>query len=356
MSTLISEARVATSSGKEYLKLLCNRLAETEIETFPTEAGARAELPRGLGTAFLEASPHELLMRAEAGTEQGLSALKFLLGLRLEQVAEAEKPDLVWTGHGCDLTVLPGLREMRVKGVRQVTPLIRRITLGGEDLGRFDAAAMHVRLLFPPAGLDRPEWPVPGRNGRPVWPPQERCPTQRIYTIRSIDVAAGELDIDFVLHGDEGVASGWAARASVGDLIGMLGPGGAERDDADWYLLAGDETAIPAIARILQRLPAHARGVVLVEVADAQEIQPLAVPPGLDQRWLLREDRHAGHSDLLADAVTAVKPPEQGTILCWLGAEAETARRVRHHWREVLELPREAVISVAYWHREKPAK
>ncbi len=355
MSTLTAEARVITRSGNEYLKILCTELAKNEIETFPTETGARAELPRGLGTAFLDIGPQELRMRAEAGTEQGLSALKFLLGMHLEKAAEAEKPDLVWTGHDCDLTVLPGLREMRVRRVRQVTPLIRRITLSGEDLARFDADAIHVRLLFPPAGLDRPEWPVPGRNGRPAWPPEDRRPAQRIYTIRSIDVAAGELDIDFVLHGDDGVASGWAARASAGDLIGMLGPGGSERDVADWYLLAGDETAIPAIDRILRKLPAEARGIVLVEVADMREVQPLEVPRGLELRWLFRDGRHAGESDLLAAAVTAITPPGEGIVRCWLGAEAATAKRVRQHWREVLQLPRDAILSVAYWHREDPA-
>jgi NADPH-dependent ferric siderophore reductase len=166
-------------------------------------------------------------------------------------------------------------------------------------------------------------------------------------------VAAGELDIDFVLHGDEGIASGWAARAAAGDLVGMIGPGGSEREDAQWYLLAGDETAIPAIARILEGMPREASGVALIEVADAREIQPLVAPEGLEIRWLFREHRHAGESDLLAEATIAIAPPSDSDIRCWLGAEAEIARRVRHHWREVLQLPRTAVSSVAYWHHGK---
>ncbi|MEW9308508.1 DUF2218 domain-containing protein [Labrys neptuniae] len=354
MSILNSELRIETILGNEYLNSICN---DFEMDEFPTRRygeTAQVDLPRGRGSAFLAAHPGELTIRAEAATEQGLSALKFMLSLRLEKVAQAEKPDLVWTGDGCDLTVLPGLREMRVSQVTQVTPLIRRITLAGEDLERFTRDGIHIRLLIPPAGLDKPEWPRPARNGRRIWPSEGRRPTQRLYTIRRIDAAAGEVDVDFVLHGDEGVASGWAARAKPGDIVGMLGPGGGEIDDADWYLIAGDETAIPAIARIFEAMPAEAHGFALIEVADAGEIQALAPPAGIELKWLLRQGRPAGESDLLAEAAIAVQLPSEGRFQCWLGAEAETARRLRHHWREVLQLPKHAVSAVAYWHRGEP--
>ncbi|MGO4338088.1 DUF2218 domain-containing protein [Labrys sp. KB_33_2] len=354
MSTLNSELRIDTSFGNEYLNSICNDFETDEFPIRRTGETAQIELPRGRGTAYLAARPSELTIKAEADTEQGLSALKFILSLRLEKAAQAEKPELVWTGDGCDITVLPGLREMRVRQVTQVTPLIRRITLAGEDLQRFTRDGIHIRLLIPPAGLDKPEWPRPARNGRRIWPPEERRPTQRLYTIRRIDAAAGEVDVDFVLHGDAGIASGWAARAKPGDIVGMLGPGGGEIDEADWYLIAGDETAIPAIARIFEAMPAEARGIALIEVADADEIQALVPPAGVELKWLLRDGCPAGESGLLAEAVIAVPLPSEGRFQCWLGAEAETARRLRHHWREVLQLPKHAVSAVAYWHRGEP--
>ena len=354
MSNLTAEVHFRTKMGPEYIKLLCDDLARDEFTTAFTPAGARVDLPRGLGTAHIDADAHELVIRAEARTEQGLSALKFMLSLRLEKAAEAEKPDLAWTGHGCDLTALPGLREMRVKRIIQVTPLIRRITLAGHDLERFTRDGIHIRLLIPPAGLDKPEWPRPARNGRRIWPPEERRPTQRLYTIRRIDAAAGEIDVDFVLHAEEGIASGWAARASIGDIIGMLGPGGGEMEEADWYLVAGDETAIPAIARLIETMAPTARGTILIEVENADEIQPLAPPAGIDLKWLMRQGRATAESGLLAEAAMAITPPTQGRIQCWLGAEAQTAQRLRHHWREVLRLPKDVVSAVAYWHRGTP--
>lgn len=351
MNSLTAEVRLRTRLGKQYVELLCNDFEKDEIETAATPTGAQVHLPRGLGTAHIDVDAHELVIRAEAATEQGLSALKFILGLRLERAAEAENPDLAWTGHGCDLTVLPNFREIRVARIDAVTPLVRRITFTGRDLHRLAGDGIHIRLLFPPAGLDQPEWPRPGKNGRPVWPPVERRPATRVYTIRRIDLPASEIDVDFVLHGEHGTASGWAAKAGIGDVVGMLGPSPADLEAADWYLIAGDETAIPAIARMFEAMPRQARGHAVIEVADADEIQALTPPPGIELTWLLRAGRPAGDSDLLAEAALAITPPALERVRCWLGAEAQTARRLRHHWREVLHLPKDQVSAVAYWHR-----
>ncbi len=349
---LLAHTRLPTRVGADYLPQICANLAEMEFSTRVDGALARIDLRDGLGFADLSASADALLVEAKADTEQGLSILKFLLGLQLEKVAASENPEVVWTGHGCDAEVLPGLREIRVRRIADVTPHIRRITFAGEDLARFDSDALHVRLLFPPAGLEKPEWPKPGKNGRPAWPDEPRRPAARIYTIRRVDVAAGELDIDFVLHDAPGVASDWARFAREGDMIGLLGPGGRETAAADWRLLAGDETAIPAIARILEKLSATARGLALIEVEDEREIQTFAHPAGFEIRWLFRRGVEAGFDAPLRVAVRAVEWPQEDSIFGWIAAEETVARDIRKHWRDERGLTRAQHLAVGYWRRK----
>lgn len=352
--TYVAQLNVPTDAAARYVDALCEDLASLEIETTREAAGAVLTFPRGFGTARIEADPGSLRVHAEAETERGISALKFIIAVRLEAVASEENPELVWVGYGDDFKVLPGLREITVTAARNITPHMRRITFTGNDMARYQGDETHVRLLFPPEGLERPEWPTPGRNGRPVWPPLERRPAARVYTIRGFDVARGEIDIDFVLHGDHGVAGKWAASAEPGDMIGILGPGGAAPDPARWYLLAGDETAIPDIARRLESLPDDAEGVVLIEVADAGERQELAVPSGFSLTWLCRDGLEPGRNTLLLDAVRAVTLPREHRDEClfWLGAEATTARAVRSFWQDEIGLPRQVVHAFSYWRHE----
>lgn len=349
MTVLTAEATIPTAAGSAYVAQVCERLLKAEFAASANSTNGRIELRDGLGIGTLEASSGSLRIKAEAPTEQGLSILKFLLSMHVEEVAAAEKPEVVWTGDGCGLAVLPSFREMTVLRVADVTPHVRRVTLTGSDLKRFESDSVHVRLLFPPEGLAVPEWPKPGRNGRPVWPAEDRKPAQRVYTIRRIDAVAAEMDIDFVMHDVPGIASGWAAKARAGAIVGLLGPGGREMAPSDWVLLAGDETAIPAMARILEKLPEATSGIALIEAEDAREVQELAHPPGVEIRWLFRNGLEPGRNTLLADAVMAVAWPGEGSTFAWLGAEEATARRLRVHWRDERGLEKGRWQAVSYW-------
>ena len=135
--------------------------------------------------------------------------------------------------------------------------------------------------------------------------PQEDWPVMRTYTIRWIDEAAQQVAIDFVVHGTEGIAGPWAASAVAGDPLVLGGVGGAYAPsaDVDWHVLAGDESALPAISSALQAMAADARGVVHLEVEDDADVQPLRAPAGVRVDWILRgHDRAVGR---LADAVDA---------------------------------------------------
>jgi NADPH-dependent ferric siderophore reductase len=153
------------------------------------------------------------------------------------------------------------MRLLQVREVSRLTPKMVRVVVGGEALAGFISAAHddHVKLFFPQPGHDKPVLPTPTPNG-PVYPEGAPRPAARDYTPRRYDATANALTIDFVLHG-VGPATTWAAQARPGQFLGVGGPRGSfiVPDDFDWYLLAGDETAIPAIGRRLQELPAGTR-------------------------------------------------------------------------------------------------
>jgi NADPH-dependent ferric siderophore reductase len=162
------------------------------------------------------------------------------------------------------------MRLLQVREVSRLTPKMVRIVVGGEALAGFVSAAHddHVKLFFPQPGQDKPVLPTPTPNG-PVYPDGAARPAARDYTPRRYDAVANTLTIDFVLHG-EGPATSWAAQARPGQFLGVGGPRGSfiVPDDFDWYLFVGDETAVPAIGRRLEELPAGTRVIAVVEVAD----------------------------------------------------------------------------------------
>ena len=245
-------------------------------------------------------------------------------------------------------------RLLQVREVSRITPKMVRIVAGGDELAGFVSAAHddHVKLFFPPPGQDKPVMPTPSPNG-PIYPEGAPRPAARDYTPRRYDAAAGTLAIDFVLHGD-GPATSWAAQARPGDFLGVGGPRGSfiVPDDFDWYLLAGDETALPAIGRRLEEVPPGARAVVVVEVDDAGEEQRFDTRSRLDVQWLHRGDAAAseksGSQSLLHDAVAGLSfPPGDG--YAWVAAEAATAKALRRHLVDERGLRKDRVKAAAYW-------
>jgi NADPH-dependent ferric siderophore reductase len=227
------------------------------------------------------------------------------------------------------------------------TPHLVRVVLGGDGLAGFAPtfADAYVKLVLPPAGapyaapfdMDA----VRGEHPRELWP----C--LRTYTVRAWDPVAGELVLDVVVHGDEGLAGPWAAAARPGDLVQLLGPGGAYEPagDVDWHLLAGDETALPAIAASLERLPAGPTARVFVEVADAAEEQPLPLPLGVQLTWVHR-------AGLPGQAlVTAVREAElpAGSVHAFVHGEAGFVRELRRFLRAERSVPREQLSASGYW-------
>ncbi|AGC45616.1 iron-chelator utilization protein [Myxococcus stipitatus DSM 14675] len=243
-------------------------------------------------------------------------------------------------------------RCLEVLRVTPITPHVVRITLGGEDIQGFhsEGADDHVKVLFPEAGKQRPVIPTMGPTG-PVLQPGEKKPDSRDYTPRRFDPVAGELDLDFVLHGS-GPASSWAAQAKPGDMLGVGGPRGSlfVSNDFDWYLLAGDETAIPAIARRLEELPEGARAIVFIEVADASEEQKFSTRANMTLKWLHRDGAEAGSTDLLNQSIRTLDFPP-GDYFAWVSGESLAMRPIRDYLLNERGTNKSWVRVTGYWKR-----
>ncbi|MQY09079.1 siderophore-interacting protein [Actinomadura macrotermitis] len=231
----------------------------------------------------------------------------------------------------------------------RVTPHMIRVVLGGPGLAGFGAGAFtdhYVKLLFPKPGVAYPEPFDMGAIRAAL--PRDQWPVTRTYTVRAFDAAAGELTLDFVHHGDKGLAGPWAARAEPGDEIMFLGPGGGYAPDAGagWHLLAGDESALPAIAASLERLPEGAPARVFVEVEGPAEEQVLTSPGKPEIVWLHRGGRPVGEA--LVAAVRGLDFPG-GTVQAFVHGEAGFVKELRRHLRIERGLPLEQLSISGYW-------
>lgn len=240
---------------------------------------------------------------------------------------------------------------MRVESVRRLSPHLLRVTLGGDGFSGIEfkeATDQYIKLLFadPALGLERPYDMEALRERLPM----EQMPVTRTYTIREIDRAAGTLALDMVTHGDEGLAGPWAEQARPGDLISFFGPGGgyAPRQEADWHLLAGDESALPAIATALEAMDPEARGVAVVEVPAADDEVPLAAPEGVEVRWLHRGAAFTPETTRLTEHVEQLEIPD-GDVQVFVHGEREEMKRLRRRLVEECGLPRKGMSLSAYW-------
>lgn len=223
-------------------------------------------------------------------------------------------------------------RRITVTAVERLTPKMQRLCFASPDLHDFSSLAPddHIKLFLPdPTGPD----------------PAGVC--MRDYTPRRFDPAQGTLTIDFALH-DAGPATAWALAAQVGDRLEIGGPRGSNvvADDFDWYLLIGDETALPAIGRRLEELRPGVPVTSLVAIDSDAERQSITTPAAWTPHWIARSG--SGDATLLGAALPAALPPGDGYV--WIAAEAQVARALRTH---ILALghPKLWLKAAGYWAR-----
>jgi NADPH-dependent ferric siderophore reductase len=239
---------------------------------------------------------------------------------------------------------------MRVLRSEWLTPHMIRVVLGGGSFTDNGFTDRYVKLIFPQPGVTYPE-PIDLDVIRREFP-REQWPTTRTYTVRSYDPDSGELAIDFVTHGDEGVAAPWAQAARPGDEVVVRGPGGAyaPSPEADWHLFVGDETAIPAISSALETLPAGVPALVFLQVADEAEVQKLATQADVEITWVYRSDfataAEAGNALVERVRTLEFRP---GAVNAFVHGEAGFVADLRRHLTAERGVARDMLSISGYW-------
>ncbi|BAX91832.1 siderophore-interacting protein [Mycobacterium shigaense] len=256
------------------------------------------------------------------------------------------------------------LQRFTVVATRHIAPHMVRVLLEGSDFGTFVPSSFtdsYVKLVFVADDIDVAALPHPlTQDSFSVLPPEKR-PSVRTITVRKVDAAARQIALDIVVHGEHGVAGAWAATAEPGQVIYLMGPGGAYTPDpaADWHLLAGDESALPAIATALEALPPNAIGKAFIEVAGPDDQLELIAPEGVQVNWIYR----GGRADLVSDDRAGDFAPliEAVTTTLWLPGQVHVfihgeAQAVMHNLRPYIRKERGVDAKWAssisgYWRR-----
>ncbi|MCX2930511.1 siderophore-interacting protein [Mycobacterium sp. CVI_P3] len=255
------------------------------------------------------------------------------------------------------------LHTFQVVSTERLAPHMVRVVLGGTGFDTFTPGEFtdsYVKFVFVRDDVDVAALPRPLTLDSFKKLPPEQQPTVRTYTVRRVDPEARQITVDFVVHGDHGVAGPWASAAQAGDTIYLMGPGGAYSPDkrADWHLFAGDEAGLPAISAALEALPSNAIGKAFIEVAGPEDEIDLAAPESVEVTWIYR----GGRADLVGDDRAGDNAPlvEAVTTAPWLPGQAQVfihgeAQAVMHNLRPYIRKERGvdarwASIS-GYWRR-----
>lgn len=228
-------------------------------------------------------------------------------------------------------------RRTSVTGVEQVTRKLVRVTVSGEDLEGFGPVkpGAHIKLFFP---ADASAWNYKD--------PDAPRPPSRTYTPLHYDDKARSMQIEFVMHG-EGIASGWAQTAKVGDPLHLAGPGGGYEmpQDIRSLIIVADETAMPAAGMLVDAAPSDCKVTALLEIPDAGEERPLSIDRSISPSWLRRDGAQGG--TLIERAVAGLSAPEDA--YWWIACEANAMRSVRTHLLKERKIAPVRVHTRGYW-------
>jgi NADPH-dependent ferric siderophore reductase len=250
-----------------------------------------------------------------------------------------------------------GAYRARVLRTERVTPHMVRVTLGGDELRHLPAHGFDqwFRLFLPRGDGETDFGAVPERFGlsgylKYLTTRSGSRPPFRNYTVRAHRPEAGELDVDFVVHGEMGIAGPWAQRAQPGEQVALIdqGRGFDPVPDAASYVLVGDESALPAICGILRDLPRDAVGQALIEVAEPADEQPYDAPAGMEVRWLPRADAHARPGTQALAALLDRTPGRPEGLAAYLAGEQALVAGGRRHL-VAAGVPKAQIAFTGYW-------
>lgn len=236
-----------------------------------------------------------------------------------------------------------------VVATRQLTPGMVRITFGGPGLAGFETTGVgdeYLRVFLPDPGDHEARLPISTGDSWD-WEPDVKPSAMRTYTVRSVDAAAGTVDIDFVVH-DGGLAASWAQAAEVGDVVGLNSSTRLYEPPAElqWQILLADATGLPAVARLLEKTPPGVRTRVLLEVEEPSHQQDLVIGAGTEVAWIHGGNGHS--QSRLDEALRSMELPG-GVGYIWVAGEAKVLRSIRKYLRHEKKLTPGSYKLIGYW-------
>ena len=349
MAQLSAETRIENEAIRSMMERLSADHKDYEIETGRDD---RWEFDTYYGSLHAILDRHDSVMiRVLADDETNLSYMKMAVAGHVAEYL-GTTDGIRWQGDGKDSGTPIFFREITVLSSTRISPHMQRVRFRADNLERFVHGGLHIRILLPPAGRE-PVWPSMGSDGLVVWPTGADALVVRVYTIRAINAAEGWLDVDFVLHaGDSTPAASFAENARPGDVVGMFGPGGGDVPEARDLLLLGDDTALPAIGRILDRLDPAKRATAYLEVDSPADVVPLAEHEKIEVNWLYRNGREPGTASLLPQVLRNLDPTNlPPDVYVWAGCEFSDFKEIRKIVRKDWGLKKDRQLVVSYWRR-----
>ncbi|APE44564.1 hypothetical protein BOO69_14940 [Sulfitobacter alexandrii] len=322
---------------------VCSRAREADIDT--ARSGNTITLELSHARARLEPSPDGLRVELAATDVNTLQSIRdFLLHL-MDHVAPGAALSRGWSDGTTRRRRPANFCTATLRGVRRIAPRFLRVEMACADTARLAAGrGMHFALLLPPAGRV-PVWPMLDASGRTVMPGGDDTLHRAPYTFVDLDAASGTFSFDVFEH-DGGRTTTWARTAKPGAVVGLSGPGSGDFPPGRNVLMAGDETALPAIRRILAESPAERQGTVILEVGTEQDITPLPRPEGVALSWLVR-----ARGETLWDKLSLADPPVGPDRFVWIAAEKELIRKAKARFCGDLGVGRAEGYFAYYWER-----
>ncbi|WP_193087541.1 siderophore-interacting protein [Advenella sp. FME57] len=349
-NSYFTQAELDFPNANDYLIRFMDSVESHDMHVNTIDNGFRSTSRHG-GEGCLTVERSRLKLTVRAVDPDDFSRIRHTLTSLITFIARREQLSISWNGDSVGCRLPADLRVLTVKSLTPMPPAYLRIRFQGEDLHSFaDTTQLHCRLLFQEHGTINPEWPMLDEQGGIVWPRRQGRLASRIYTIRNISADEGWIDIDFHIHKQAGPATKWAQKAAAGDICGILGPAAFGPKPANYYILAGDETGLPGIARILEILPDSATGVAFVELDRDVQKPLLKNNTHIAIIWLSRKDMRSD-----SPLVNAVKnhawPVETDGLFYWGGYEYDTHKTINRFLRQEIGLKKENFVSFSYWRR-----
>ncbi len=314
-------------------------------------AGSTVRMTSETGIADLLLADGVLKIELACLSPELLQVSRNIIAEHLFYFAGEDPFELTWSDPA-PLKQLPNIHEITVVSAEDVTPHMRRVKFASSDVTPFVGTDMHVRLLVPPRNRE-PVWPGVQEDGRTAWPTGADELLVRIYTIRFVDIERSELWIDFLQHPAPGVSTpgaDFARDAQPDDRAALLGPGGGGVPPADSVLFIGDESALPAIARIVAEAPATMQMKAIIEIEDAAEEQALPTAGTLEISWLHRKAYPKDATHTIVDAARAAIEGVDENTFVWVACEKDDVRQIRAGLK-ARQHDRKRMYVAWYWER-----